>query len=131
MKHPKLESCFAVVRGAAMLGIVVLRLVSTSMRAIGAATSVFGLCAFCGEDSLLCSFASTLCTSSYLSALLLLVPSPSGDRIFLEYEKEIAPIRQFLDFLIDAFYQLISLRSNTYRWKHRQFDRARQKDKQK
>ena len=38
--------------------------------------------------------------------------------------KKRSPFRQFLDFLIDAFYQLISLRSNTYRWKRRQFDRV-------
>jgi hypothetical protein len=36
-------------------------------------------------------------------------------------------LRQLLDFLIDSFYQLISLRSNTYRWKRCEFDRARQK----
>jgi len=41
--------------------------------------------------------------------------------------KKRSRLRQFLDFLIDGFYQLISLRSNTYRWKRRQFDRARQK----
>jgi hypothetical protein len=36
--------------------------------------------------------------------------------------KKRSHFRQFLNFLIDAFYQLISLRSNTYRWKRRQFD---------
>jgi len=38
-------------------------------------------------------------------------------------------LRQFLDSLIDAFYQIISLKSNSYEWKRRQFDLARQKKK--
>ena len=41
--------------------------------------------------------------------------------------KKRSRLRQFLNFLIDSFYQLISLKSNTYRCKRRQFDRARQK----
>lgn len=34
--------------------------------------------------------------------------------------KKRSRLRQFLDSLIDGFYQLISLKSNTYRWKRRQ-----------
>ena len=64
------QNCCVVVRGTAMLGIVVLRVVTTPMRVFSATASVFGLCVLCGEDSLLCSFASTLCTSSYFFTLL-------------------------------------------------------------
>ena len=70
MKTPKRESCCVVVRGTTLLGVVGLRIVATSTRAVSTTATVFGLFALCSEDSLLCSFASTLCTSSYLSALL-------------------------------------------------------------
>ena len=46
------QNCCVVVRGTTMLGIVVLRIVTTTMRVIRTTTTVFGLCAFCGEHSL-------------------------------------------------------------------------------
>jgi len=46
------QNCCVVVRGTTMLGIVGLRIVTTTTRAIRTTTTVFGLFALCSEHSL-------------------------------------------------------------------------------